>query len=121
MTQSHKDPQQRQRALSRWDNEGGAVATDVQSACLPPLAGAPAPEMANAELVNLHVRVTALENLVIALLATASDRQLKLARDMAAYIVPRPGSVHHPLTTHAATDMICLVERALRFRDDALP
>ena len=39
----------------------------------------------NAELVQLRIRVIALENLVIALLAEASDRQLDLAREMAAY------------------------------------
>jgi hypothetical protein len=49
----------------------------------------PVPKMANAELVALHIRVIALENLVIALLAGASDRQLELARDMAPYIAPR--------------------------------
>ena len=53
------------------------------------------PDLTNAELVQLRIRVIALENLVIALLAEASDRQLDLAREMAAYISPRPGSTHH--------------------------
>ena len=43
----------------------------------------PAPEMSNADLVALRVRVIALENLLISLLATASDQQLELAREMA--------------------------------------
>jgi hypothetical protein len=57
-----------------------------------------------------------LENLVIALFAAASDRQLEQAREMARYISPRPGFTPHPLTTHAAAHMIDLVERASRFR-----
>jgi hypothetical protein len=57
-----------------------------------------------------------LENLVIALLAEASDRQLHLAREMAAYISPRPGFTPHHLTVDAAAQMISLVERARHFR-----
>jgi hypothetical protein len=74
------------------------------------------PELTNAELVHLRVRVIALENLVISLLAGATDRQLDLAREMAGYISPRPGFTQHPLTIHAASQMIDLVERAGRFR-----
>jgi hypothetical protein len=74
------------------------------------------PELTNAELVQLRIRVIALENLVIALLAEASDRQLELAREMAAYISPRPGFTQHPLTIHAAAHMVDLVERAGQFR-----
>jgi hypothetical protein len=87
---------QRQQALSRWDNEGGAAgpvkrfAADEEQD--------PAPEMSNADLVALRVRVIALENLLIALLATASDQQLDLAREMASYISPRPGFTQHQLT-----------------------
>ena len=81
---------QRQQALSRWDNEGGAADPTVT-----PVADKkqiPTPEMSNADLVALHVRVIALENLLISLLATASDQQLELAREMAGYISPRPPS-----------------------------
>jgi hypothetical protein len=60
--------------------------------------------------------VIALENLVISLLAEASVRQLDLAREMAAFISPRPGFTHHPLTILAATQMIDLVDRAGHFR-----
>ena len=74
------------------------------------------PPWASAELVQLHVRVIALENLVVALLALASDEQLALAHDMAAHISPRPGHTPHPLTVHAATEMISLVKRAGPFR-----
>lgn len=118
MTQNREDLLQRQRALSRWDNEGGAEAGGPQVSPMPGEDPAPVPDMANAELVQLHKRVIALENLVIALLATASDRQLQLSREMAAHISPRPGFTQHPLTTHAAFHMIDLVERAGHFRDE---
>ena len=74
------------------------------------------PPLANAELEQLRIRVVALENLVIALLARAPEQQLALARDMAAYILPRPGFTPHRLTIHAADEMISLVDRAARFR-----
>jgi hypothetical protein len=66
--------------------------------------------------VQLRVRVIALENLVISLLAEAPNRQLDLACEMAAFISPRPGFTHHPLTIHAATQMVDLVDRAGHFR-----
>lgn len=113
-----EDPSQRQRALSRWDNEGGAEPSGPQVNPTSIEDRIPMPENAPAELGALHVRVIALENLVIALLATASDRQLELAREMAPYIVLRPGFTHHPLTTHAAAHMVDIVERAVRFRSD---
>ena len=39
--------------------------------------------MVDAELVQLHIRMNALENLVIAMLAKGSEQQLELARKMA--------------------------------------
>lgn len=115
MSRQTSDPDdfiQRQHALSRWENEGGAlpkasILTGEQSSV---------PEMTNAELVALHVRVIALENLLISLLATASDEQLNLARDMAGFISPRSGFTHHPLTVYAAAHMLDLVERSSQFR-----
>ena len=102
------DPsEQHQGALSRWDNEGGAQPHETAS----DISG-----MTNAELVRLRIRVIALENLVIALLAEGSDRQLAVAREMAAYISPRPGFTHHPLTIQAATHMVDLVDRAVHFQ-----
>lgn len=76
----------------------------------------PNPPLGNAELVQLQVRVIALENLVIALLAHASDRQLDVARAMATHISPRPGFTPHRLTIHAAAQMLGLVERSGDFR-----
>ncbi len=109
--------QLRLRALSRWDNEGGAIPRDIHGASMIVDGQSEVPQLTNAELVQLRIRVIALENVVIALLAQAPDRQLELVRDMAAYISPRPGFTPHPLTVHAAAEMIHLVERALHFRD----
>ena len=104
--------QQRQMALSTWDNEGGAGPSGPQSGVASSGAQQEVPELTNVELVQLRVRTIALENLVIALLAEASGRQIDLVREMAAYISPRPGFTQHPLTIHAAAQMINLVERA---------
>ena len=108
---------QSQLALSRWETEGGALAmhrrvTSGNSA-------RPAPASTAVELAQLRIRMIALENLVIALLAQMSDRQLDLAREMATYISPRPGFTLHRPTIHAAAQMVHLVERADHFRDAA--
>jgi hypothetical protein len=114
---SSNDWNQRQRALSRWDDEGGAGPDGPATVSAPDSGRAPAPELTNAELVTLRIRVIALENLMISLLATASDQQLQLVREMAGYISPRSGFTQHPLTIHAAAHMVDLVERANHFRD----
>ncbi len=97
---------QRRIALSVWENEGGsgighrrAVRSNV-------------PYMVTTELTHLRIRIVALENLVIALLAAPSHRRLGLAREMALYISPRSGFTRHPLTVNAAAHMMHLVERA---------
>ena len=68
------------------------------------------------EAEKIRIRVVALENLVIALLAQAPAAQLELARAMATYISPRPGYTPHPLTLRAADEMRSLVDRATQFR-----
>ena len=108
--------QLRQKALSRWDNEGGAGPGGPQKGQISAEVQSEAPELTNAELVQLRVRVIALENLMISLLVEVPNRQLDLVREMAAFISPRPGFTHHPLTIHAATKMIDLVDRASHFR-----
>lgn len=70
----------------------------------------------SAEFTQLHMRMVALENLVISLLAESSGRQLDLAHEMAAYISPRPGATPHRLTRQAALQMRHLARRALHFR-----
>jgi len=77
--------------------------------------------LTNAELVQLRIRVIALENLVIALLAEAPDRQLTLARGMAIYISPRAGFTAHPITLRAADEMLSLVDRADRYLCPSIP
>ena len=63
--------QQRQIALSRWDNEGGARPGLRQRSLDSGNFQSDVPELTNTELVQLRIRVIALENLVIALLAQA--------------------------------------------------
>lgn len=107
--------QQRLAALSRWENEGGAL---EHGNPISPL-DFDGPPLTNTELVQLQVRVIALENLVMALLAKGTDAQRLLAREMADYILPRPGHTPHRLTIHAANRMVQLVERAGTFSSTA--
>ena len=110
------EPSGQNRPLSAWDYEGGAGPCGPKEST----AGLPAadiPELSNTELVQLRVRVIALENLVTALLSGAPERQHDLVRAMAAQISPRPGMTPHPLTTQAASQMNELVDRAIHYRD----
>ena len=109
--------QQRSGALSRWDNEGGAGPTGPQQSLTLNGKQSDVPPLTDVEIVQLRVRVIALENLVIALLAHSSDHSRVTAREMADYILPKPGATQHRLTTHAATHMIDLVERSNHFRN----
>jgi uncharacterized protein YeaO (DUF488 family) len=94
--------------LARWDGEGGAAThTAVSTDLLQPT---------NCEFALLRMRVIALENLVITLLAEASDRQLHLARELANFIAPQPGVTPHPLALGASAHMLGLIERASQFR-----
>lgn len=70
------------------------------------------PHQTEVELAHLHHRLIALENVVIALLADAPDRQLVLAHAIAAYITPRTGRTQHPSTVHAAALIRQLLTRA---------
>lgn len=109
----------RQMALSRWDNEGGASIHGPQEALASDELETRVPALTEAEIRQLRVRVIALENLVIALLARGSEQQAGLAREMAAFISPRPGFTHDPMTLRAAVHMNDLVDRSHRFRDAA--
>jgi hypothetical protein len=108
--------EQRQRALQRWDNEGGAGPGRLPADEDLDTVLRSAPPLSNAELVQLHVRLIAVENVLIALLAQADDAQRGLIRDMAAYISPRPGFTPHPMTIGAAGEMVSLLERSNHFR-----
>ena len=68
-----------------------------------------------AELVQLRIRVVALENVVIALLAHTPGRRRDLVREMATYVEPVPGLREHPLTIHVAARMQHLVQRGDHF------
>jgi hypothetical protein len=72
--------------------------------------------MGEVELQTLHVRVIALESLIVSLLASASDRQRNQAIKMAAYISPRSGATQHQLTVQAATHVADLIRRAIPLR-----
>ena len=104
-----------QRALSRWDSEGGAGPDGPQESSKP-FEGISYPENSPADVRALHVRMIALENLMIALFATISNEQIEKAREMAVYISSRPGFTPHPLTSHAAAHVTDLIERSARFR-----
>lgn len=93
-------------------NEGGALADRTPD-------GVPefkVPPLTNTELVHLRVRLIAVENLLLALLAEGTEGQAAMAKEMAAYILPREGHTPHPLTIHAAQQMLQLIERAARFK-----
>ena len=101
------------RAIGRWENEDQSVESSSHQD-LATVAG----EIGDAEAGNIKVRLIALENLVVALLAEAPERQSDLVREMAAYISPRPGMAPHRLTTEAARNMLALVERAAHYKGE---
>src|SRR5258708_16319314 len=95
MPQSLDASQQRQMALSRWDNEGGAGAGRRQGGLISGAARSDTPELTNTEFVQLRVRAIALENLMITLLAGSSYRHLQLFPQIPASTSPRPHFTHH--------------------------
>lgn len=115
MNQLEVSPQQH-TALSRWDNEGGAGPDGPQAGSCPDGVASGVPLLTNTELVQLRIRVIALENVIIGLLANAPYQQLEVVLGMADFISPRPGFTQHALTIQAATQMRNLVERAGHFR-----
>lgn len=103
------------KAISRWDNEGGASIEGSYPAASAALSTDALP-LTTAELVQLQIRVIALENMLSVLMANASDRQLQLAREIADSITPQPGATPHPLTIHAAARMLGFIERSGHLR-----
>lgn len=103
------------KAVSRWDNEGGAGAGGREQPMSHELPADALP-LTNAEIVQLQIRVIALENVLAVLLAEATVHQLALVRQMSAYISPRPGCTSHRLTIHAAARMISLIDGAGHLR-----
>ena len=119
MTESFRGdavPKSQQLPLSQWDNEGGAGRCGPKESTAG-LTRSSIPVLTNTELVQLRVRVIALENLVTALLSGATAHQQDLIRSMAAQISPRAGMTLHRLTIQAASQMNELVDRAVHYRD----
>jgi hypothetical protein len=73
-------------------------------------------EIGDAEAANIRVRLIAIENIIVALLADAPDDRLELIREMAEFISPRSGATPHRLTIEAARNMLAIVERAEHYR-----
>jgi hypothetical protein len=99
-------------AIGRWENEGGADA-ELDENRRPTVVG----EIGDVEAGNLRVRLVALENVIVALLAGATESQSALVREMASYISPRPGMTSHRLTVEAGRNMIRLVDRAAHYKN----
>jgi hypothetical protein len=102
---------QRRKALSRWENEGGAV-------CKPQGTSddqlADAPMLSHGELLRLRARVVALENVLIALLARASIDQQNLVREMAGYLSAADVQAG-PEDHRTADEMLSLLDRSGQF------
>jgi hypothetical protein len=105
----------RRLALSQWDSEGGAGPHDPQEVSHSPHAQTDVTSISNMGIVQLRIRVIALENLIIAVLAEGTEDQRNLARKMAELISPQEGASPHPLTIRAAAHMVDLIQRSLRF------
>ncbi|MBB3764934.1 hypothetical protein [Sphingomicrobium lutaoense] len=73
------------------------------------------PELEHAELVQMRIRLIALETIVAALLSTASDEQRQIVAAYADNIRARPDAKRHPLTEYAAEE----IERLLNRSDSA--
>ena len=104
-----------ERAIGRWENEGGSRASSTHPEEPPTIIGV----VGDAEEVNIRVHLIALENIVVALLAHGPESHLELVREMARYISPRSGTTHHRLTVEAARNMLAIVDRAGSYREKA--
>lgn len=70
-----KAKQLAEKALSRWENEGGAAMPGAPHLEVSIPEASDARPLGDAELSQLHIRVVALEGLVTALLADACERR----------------------------------------------
>lgn len=73
-------------------------------------------EIGDVEAGNLKVRLIAIENILVALLASASEEQLELVRRMAGYISPRQGTTPHRMTIEAARNIVATLGRAEHYK-----
>jgi len=104
---------QRRRALSRWENEGGAICKPQGA---PDDQGSAAAVQSSAELSRLRARVVALENVVIAFLARAQVEQHDLVLEMAGYLSAEPQAA--PDDGRTAEEMLRLLDRSGQLRGD---
>ena len=115
----------RDETMSRWGDDGGTVPLPEHAgkAASPDAAGDhgpdAAPDLTNAEGVQLQVRVIALEAMLVALLADVSVGQRAKVRKMAVHIAPQDGRTLHPLTSSAASRILSLLDRAEHWDSDA--
>ena len=105
-------------AVGRWENEGGAISAWRHEGRAPENYATVAGEIGDAETANIRVRLIAIENILVALLADAPEDRIELVREMAQFISPRPGMTPHRLTIEAARNMLAIVERAEHYRGD---
>ena len=101
-----------ERSIGRLEEKGGAQPRPDPHGVEQTVVGA----IGDAEAANLRVRLVAIENILVALLAAAPESQLELIREMAAYISPRSGKTPHRLTVEAARNMLAIIERAEHYR-----
>ncbi len=99
-------------SLSRWENEGGASEQPPAPASVSHLKTG---QSICTELEQLHIRMIATENLLMALLAQDPDRTGQMADAIAKFISPRPGFTQHSRTLRAAAQMVHVVGRAHYF------
>lgn len=122
---TQQDATMLRRATGRWENEGGAETAGPEAIVGSARGGVAQDDLrvalTNAELVQLQLRVIALENLVTALLATAPDNTTELVRALATSISPRPDSTPHHLTVRAAAQMLHLLERGQLAKNSRSP
>ena len=67
-------------ALSRWEDEGGALPCGPQEALAADCEKWDIPPLSDAEIIQLRIRVIALENMVLGLLSKASAAELRRLR-----------------------------------------
>ena len=98
-------------ALAQWESDGGAV-VDRREADVSDRHHDVVPT--ETEFQQLHVRVIALESVLISLIADAPVQQRAVVRGMAEFISPRRGYTAHPVTLRAAAEILSLADRAER-------
>ena len=101
-----------ERSVARWENEGGAIEAFDTAKTHATIVG----KIGDAEAVNIRVRLIALENIVVALLASGPQESSEMVGEMARYISPRSEATPHRLTIEAARNMLAIVDRAQHCR-----